>query len=775
MHWRNALAAGMLAALSPYAQDTAHSIAQDTLATVVTSDSGATDTVSYSAVRIRFRTDRFSLADKALLKYKGTTLTADSIVYFSENDIIVATGAPLIQDVANPPILGYRMRYSVKNKVGTVYYGSSKRGNQSFNGMEVRRQSDGDVYISRGEISTCDKPDPHYYFYARRMIVEPESKVLSGPVVMDIGDVPVAVLPMMVVPLGKGRRSGLLQPKFGGDQFQGYYLLNLGYYWAISEYTDFLVAGDMVEGPKGNFDNTNLTATYQWNKRYVWNGMVSSKMYVSEFDPSRAGGYVDFSNDLNLTPDGRQTLKGSGRIQSDPGVVANNALTQEEALQQTANADLGYRRQMDPGQSVLNVDLSQNYNLTQNQLERSLPNVTFHAGGPFIPASDEETPGVEDPWYRKWNWDYGNVFNVDQVRNPALSVSRGDTNTYVGYSDHASLSGKYTAGYVNLTPSVGVSQLWSATERSGDTSKPYRNSFDPDNGKLGQYFFAWSTGLSADTRIYGIAQAGDHPWFGRLQAVRHTVTPSVSATYAPKIDSNTKYYANPKIGGTAYQAEQRTLTFQLGNDVDLKLADPAHLTKKAESYKLFTSNSSLSYNFANKERPWSDLSSSLSLYLTRNVAFTVNAVHGLYDDLAPTAQKNNLVSPVLKTWQFAWRKGIEVGGGFSTGLMARDAQGHAVGLTANSFNSVSLEPPLVLWSLSRAAASMAAFANGSHYAINVLAADQRLLAERFSRKGIDRFEGVAWRAGVGDWMSKKSQTDCQKAGRSSTDHCHSAS
>jgi flavin reductase (DIM6/NTAB) family NADH-FMN oxidoreductase RutF len=90
-------------------------------------------------------------------------------------------------------------------------------------------------------------------------------------------------------------------------------------------------------------------------------------------------------------------------------------------------------------------------------------------------------------------------------------------------------------------------------------------------------------------------------------------------------------------------------------------------------------------------------------------------------------------------------------GTFATGVTivtARDAHGHAVGLTANSFNSVSLSPPLVLWSLARSAGSMPAFARGSHYAINILGADQRALAERFAAKGADRFAGVAFREGA---------------------------
>ena len=88
---------------------------------------------------------------------------------------------------------------------------------------------------------------------------------------------------------------------------------------------------------------------------------------------------------------------------------------------------------------------------------------------------------------------------------------------------------------------------------------------------------------------------------------------------------------------------------------------------------------------------------------------------------------------------------------FATGvtvITALDASGAPVGVTANSFNSVSLTPPLVLWSLSRQASTMSAFSRGSHYAINILAADQRHVAERFSRRDIDRFDGIAMRTGA---------------------------
>ena len=84
-------------------------------------------------------------------------------------------------------------------------------------------------------------------------------------------------------------------------------------------------------------------------------------------------------------------------------------------------------------------------------------------------------------------------------------------------------------------------------------------------------------------------------------------------------------------------------------------------------------------------------------------------------------------------------------GTFATGvtiITARNRTGKLVGLTANSFTSVSLQPPLVLWSASLYADSLSAFQEGSHFVVNVLAADQSELSNRFARKHEDKFAEV---------------------------------
>jgi len=91
-------------------------------------------------------------------------------------------------------------------------------------------------------------------------------------------------------------------------------------------------------------------------------------------------------------------------------------------------------------------------------------------------------------------------------------------------------------------------------------------------------------------------------------------------------------------------------------------------------------------------------------------------------------------------------------GAFPTGVTVVttvDADGRPVGLTCNSFASVSLNPPLVLWSLLVYSPSMNAFQNASHFTVNVLSAAQRGLARRFATRADDKFSGVAWQAGLG--------------------------
>lgn len=87
-------------------------------------------------------------------------------------------------------------------------------------------------------------------------------------------------------------------------------------------------------------------------------------------------------------------------------------------------------------------------------------------------------------------------------------------------------------------------------------------------------------------------------------------------------------------------------------------------------------------------------------------------------------------------------------GCFATGVAVAtvaDREGRPHGLTVNSFTSVSLEPPLVLFCIDKQAGVYQAFMDASHYGINILSAGQQVLSDRFAFHPDDRFEGVGWR------------------------------
>src|ERR1700753_3164820 len=92
-------------------------------------------------------------------------------------------------------------------------------------------------------------------------------------------------------------------------------------------------------------------------------------------------------------------------------------------------------------------------------------------------------------------------------------------------------------------------------------------------------------------------------------------------------------------------------------------------------------------------------------------------------------------------------------GPYATGvtiITAMAADGKPYGLTCNSFASVSLNPPLVLWSLGMFSQGLSVFQNASHFTVNVLGASQQALASKFAKSSEDKFAGVEWSPGLGN-------------------------
>lgn len=650
-------------------------------------DTTGTDTIEYHAVDLVYdvESSTFNLNNEAQLKYRTATLDADTILMDQEHSILMASGDPVLRETKNPSLSGMRLKYNLNSRVGEIYYATTFQDNQQLNGMEVRRLPDSRIQIARGDFSTCnDSTHQHFYFYGRRMVVKPKETITARPVVLNIADVPVAVLPMIVAPLKSGRKSGLLTPKFGGDQVQGYYLSNLGFYYAPNDYWDATLKGDIIEGEEARFEKSTLTGEVRYKKRYVLDGNISYTSYLEEFDMANSGYDIRFSHNQNLTPDGKHTLSGSGSFVSDRSVRKDNSLEAETILNQQANANLAYSGKFGTNKS-LTVKVSQSHNLRTDNLERQLPDVQYRQSGPLFSFElDEDEEASEDgsieSYLEKFNYSFNNRFNYYTKQAPDTTLDKDTTAEYVGYTGTYSLD--YSGSIfdvINLTPRATFTGYWTGTGwiNPNDSAK-YRKrymSLDPEHDEYGQFAYNHNYSITADTKLYGIWV----PEIGRFTGIRHVLSPSVSYTYAPEIDTVKKFAPHPLLGQSPYQTEQKTVGFGLNNDFDIKylkvVGHKADTTKgdTAKSVedqygnrRLLTTRHNVSYNFAADSLQWSDINSSFGLQVLPDYMFTVSTRHSFYHRF--TDDPNKVRVPELTYWGYELSRNFSWSGTMNAGL-----------------------------------------------------------------------------------------------------------
>ena len=660
---------------------------QDTTEVNWMNDTSGVDTIEYRAVDLIYDVDKstFNLNNSAQLKYRTATLDADTIWFDQENSVLAASGDPILRETKNPSLSGMRLKYNMKSRIGEIYYATTYQDNQQLNGMEERRLPDQRIQIARGDFSTCnDSTHQHFYFYGRRMVVKPKETITARPVVLNIADVPVAVLPMIVAPLKSGRRSGLLTPKFGGDQVQGYYMSNLGFYYAPNDYWDATLKGDIIEGEEARFERTTMTGEVRYKLRYVLDGNLSYTSYLEEFDMANSGYDIRFAHNQNLTPDGKHTLSGSGSFVSSQSVRKDNALDAETILNQQANAQMTYSGRIGTNKS-LTVKLRQSHNLVTDMMEREIPDVQYRMSGPLFDFEiDEDEDAFDDhsieTYLEKFNYSFNNRFNL-YTRRAQDTINEVDTTAkYVGYTGNYTLDYSMTLfNVLNLTPKASFTGFWTGTSwRNPEDSLIYRErytSLDPEHDSYGEVAYNHDYSITADTKLYGIWV----PEIGRFTGLRHVLSPSVSYTYAPEIDTVKTFAAHPLLGQTPYQIKQKTVGFGLNNDFDIKylkvVGRAADTTREGGSdavedqygnRRVLTTRHNVSYNFAADSLNFSDITSSFGLQVLPDYMFTINTRHSVYHKFSD--DPNKVQVPELTYWGYELSRAFRWSGNFNGGL-----------------------------------------------------------------------------------------------------------
>ena len=140
-----------------------------------------------------------------------------------------------------------------------------------MHGRITKKQDNDHIHVRGGKYTTCDDPEPHFYIGMSRAIVIPGEKVISGPAHLVIEDIPLPlILPFGFFPNKRGKSSGIIFPSYGEEITRGFFLQELGYYFALSDYFDLKITGDIY-----SLGSWQLSAGSNYNRRYKYSGSLS--------------------------------------------------------------------------------------------------------------------------------------------------------------------------------------------------------------------------------------------------------------------------------------------------------------------------------------------------------------------------------------------------------------------------------------------------------------------------------------------------------------------
>lgn len=641
---------------------------KDTIQADTTSGKTVLDSpVKYEAkdsIVFDYRNSRAHLYGDSKVNYQDLELDAEEIDISIDSSLVYAAGRkdtagvvqgkPLFKQGADeyePDKIAYNFK-TRKAFVSNVY---TQEGEGFMQTTDGKRDSSGVMYIRHGKYTTCDAEHPHFYLALSRAKMHPGKSVIFGPAHVVVEDVPLPLaLPYGFFPFKKKYSSGFIMPTYGDETSRGFYLREGGYYFAINDYVDVKLLGDIYT--KGSWA---LSAQSTYKRRYKYSGnLFVSYQYTHEGEKNFPDESV--SKSFKITWSHRQDSKAnptqsfSASVNFATSSYERNNLTSmynpESYTQSTRTSSLSYSKSF----PNIGLTLSGSFNISQNVRDSSisvtLPNFTVSLNR-FYPFKRKRMAGKER-WYEKIAMSYtGNLTNSINTKENLLFKSSLLKDWRNGMRHQIPLSASFSIfNYINVTPSFNFTDRMYSYKVMQSWDQDYqRVKRDTIFGFYNVYNFNMS--VSANTKIYGFFYP--LPWAGgkKIYAIRHVFTPTISFSYAPDFsnpafgfyDSYVRTDANGNVStvsyspfsgstyGTVGTGMTGNVSVDISNNVEMKLRSKNDSTDKMKKISLIDEfGLNMSYNMAAKVRPLSDLNMRVRLKLTKSYTFSLNAVFATY-------------------------------------------------------------------------------------------------------------------------------------------------
>ena len=574
-----------------------------------------------------------TLYDEAELYYQDIELKAGIIVFNYEKNEVYAgrikdstgtyTQLPNFKQGSNM-VEPDSIRFNTVTKKALIWNSRTDQGEFVFK-AEVSKRVNDSVYFMKGARFTTSKDidDPEYYFYTSRVKYVPGKKVVTGMTNMVIADVPTPLaLPFAFFPMTETSQSGVIIPTFNDTRDRGYSLQNGGYYFALSDNYDLAVLGDY-------YTNGGYAMRFEssYAKRYRYRGNVNVRFENQIFSER---GFPDYAktNIYNIQWSHSQDQKSSPNSRFSASVNMGSSKYFQQSLSQlnsgsqlnnTLSSSISYSRTFN---TVPQVNMSLTATHTQNTntqvISMTLPSLQLSVDRvyPFAPKGD----GIKKGAFRNVNLQYSLSGRNEFTTTDSLFFKpEMFKNGKVGVQHRIPLSTNFKIfKYFSATPQINYTEVWYLKTIRKAYNPRTSNDTITEINKFDSYrTYDFSTGLG--TTIYGTFKFGDTK---KIQAIRHTMSPSVSYNYAPSFEKYYDTYAADASGtmikdysrfeqgifGAPGKTYSSSIGMSLNNKFEAKVRDrDSTKTEPRKVILLNNLNFSTSYSLSQDSLRWQPL------------------------------------------------------------------------------------------------------------------------------------------------------------------------
>lgn len=533
----------------------------------------------------------------AVIKYDDIEIQADYVEFDFEKHTIYAKGMPdstgrivgkPVFTQAGQKYLSDEMSFNFDTKKGIITKVFTEDNQNYLHGDRIKKMDDGKINIKSGSFTTCSNQEhPHFEFHFHKAIVIPDDKIVAKWLYFKLEETPLPVVaPFALIPNSKGQRSGIIIPSFGESANRGFYFENGGYYWAINDYMDFQVLGDIYT--RGSWA---LKPTFRYAKRYKFRGSLAASYAINKVGVEGSSDYTE-STDFKIRWTHKQDPKSRPKssFSADVYIVSNNynkynAISTTEYLSNTFQSSIAYQTSF-ANKFFLTVNGSHSQNTLTHQMTVTLPEVTLTMNR-IYPLKNVGKPGKKH-WYSELNMSYS-VNAKNYISMPDSLFFKDD-----GWLDNMQ-NGMQHRMPINLPIKLFKYFTWTTSLNLSDRMylEHYVKNWVPTEDGSGfvktdtiphfTNIFSYDMSSNITTKLYGMLRFKRGP----IRAIRHVLTPTVGFSYNPDFSEQFwGYYAyyvdgngNPQkyahnqgsIYGTAPGQKSGRITFNLSNNLEMKV------------------------------------------------------------------------------------------------------------------------------------------------------------------------------------------------------------